>query len=322
MTAGMTVKEKLVQARNLIKEKRYDEARVILKQIDHPMATEWLNKIDMLAPAPAAKGTKRSGANSRGESDGVGADVSAAGTVNLGKVVREFGVSGGGLTRRFILGALSILPLFALLSFWPREFKLNTATAMGVGLPLLFVGGMLLMLIPALVAVIANPKITVYSNGLTRSGFSGLQTWTWEQIEGVRGGLTNQKIYGFTLYTTGKYDFFSEGKPVFNISSLTEDVQGAYSLINQFLVKTHAPMLVNRWKRGESLKFMAMEVRPDGLHFGRDHLPLHDIGEVTANKRIIFINRRNGKVWKHFALDVAYNPWVFMEVVNAIVRGA
>jgi hypothetical protein len=37
---------KLETARGLMKEKKYDEARAILKTIDHPKATKWLEQID------------------------------------------------------------------------------------------------------------------------------------------------------------------------------------------------------------------------------------------------------------------------------------
>jgi hypothetical protein len=42
-----------IQARELIRDERYDEARVILRGIDHPKAKEWLAKLDEIAP-PAA----------------------------------------------------------------------------------------------------------------------------------------------------------------------------------------------------------------------------------------------------------------------------
>lgn len=45
-----TVKEKMQRARELVKAKNYDEARQILETIDHPKATEWLNKIDTMSP--------------------------------------------------------------------------------------------------------------------------------------------------------------------------------------------------------------------------------------------------------------------------------
>lgn len=52
-------KAKMEAARELIQEKKYDEARVILRTVDHPIATEWLGKIDLVDPpkmaaAPAA----------------------------------------------------------------------------------------------------------------------------------------------------------------------------------------------------------------------------------------------------------------------------
>ena len=43
-------KSDLIYAKELIKEKRYDEARRILKKIDHPTAIKWLKKLDEIAP--------------------------------------------------------------------------------------------------------------------------------------------------------------------------------------------------------------------------------------------------------------------------------
>lgn len=42
----MTTKEKMLQARQLIQEKKYSEAQKILRTVDHPAAKEWLAKLD------------------------------------------------------------------------------------------------------------------------------------------------------------------------------------------------------------------------------------------------------------------------------------
>lgn len=43
-------KQKMLAARELINEKRYAEARTLLKTIDDPKAKEWLKKLDQIAP--------------------------------------------------------------------------------------------------------------------------------------------------------------------------------------------------------------------------------------------------------------------------------
>lgn len=43
-------KAKMEAARELIREKRYNEARVILQTVDHPLAQEWIAKIDSISP--------------------------------------------------------------------------------------------------------------------------------------------------------------------------------------------------------------------------------------------------------------------------------
>lgn len=41
-------KESLLKARDLIREKRYTEAKRLLKTVDHPTAKEWLQKLDTI----------------------------------------------------------------------------------------------------------------------------------------------------------------------------------------------------------------------------------------------------------------------------------
>ena len=43
-------KAKMQAARELIQEKRYQEARAILQSVDHPTARKWLAKLDQIAP--------------------------------------------------------------------------------------------------------------------------------------------------------------------------------------------------------------------------------------------------------------------------------
>ncbi len=59
-------REQLERARDLIKAKRYDEARAILQNIDHPTAQKWLEKLDELdspfeevAPSRRSKKAKK-----------------------------------------------------------------------------------------------------------------------------------------------------------------------------------------------------------------------------------------------------------------------
>jgi hypothetical protein len=59
----MTTKEKMLQARQLIQEKKYQEAQKILKTVDHPTAKEWLVKLDKLVKPEIEVPKKSLGAN-------------------------------------------------------------------------------------------------------------------------------------------------------------------------------------------------------------------------------------------------------------------
>lgn len=45
-------KAKFAAVKELIDEKKFDEARTLLKTIDHPVAQEWIDKLDKIAPPP------------------------------------------------------------------------------------------------------------------------------------------------------------------------------------------------------------------------------------------------------------------------------
>ncbi|MBZ0299730.1 MAG: hypothetical protein K8J31_08325, partial [Anaerolineae bacterium] len=48
-------RNQMQHAQQLIKQGRYDEARKLLRSIDHPKAREWLEKLDKRAPARAPR---------------------------------------------------------------------------------------------------------------------------------------------------------------------------------------------------------------------------------------------------------------------------
>jgi len=50
----MTIKDELVRARSLIQQQRYSEARAVLNRVDHPVAKDWLAKLNSLESSGAA----------------------------------------------------------------------------------------------------------------------------------------------------------------------------------------------------------------------------------------------------------------------------
>ncbi len=75
-----STKEQMLKARELIKAKKYDEARAILNKINHPTAKEWLAKLDNITPSKksakpgsaSSKGSKKSASKASSGSTGRG----------------------------------------------------------------------------------------------------------------------------------------------------------------------------------------------------------------------------------------------------------
>jgi|GEM_PF-3505532 len=66
----MSPKEKMIKARQLIKGKKYDEARSLLETVNHPKAKEWLAKINKISPpAKSSKASKKAPAQKSSSSN-------------------------------------------------------------------------------------------------------------------------------------------------------------------------------------------------------------------------------------------------------------
>ncbi len=303
----METKQALTQARDLIKQKRYDDARRILINVQHPLAEQWLEKIDQLAPKAAAPPQKRPTTPVEGDA--------------RGRQLAEYGINQSQLIRRLIIGVLSIPMIILMFQFFPRNFQLNAESLIAGGIPILIVLGMLMIILPALSAVMGGRKTTLYENGVERKALMGTTFVRWDELDGVQGGLTNSRAAGISLWITGAYMFFVNEKKVFDVTSLDANYDQLYTQLNKQIVTTHTQPLLARYRRGEDLKFARLYVRQDGLHLDKDFLPRDQMGEVVINRRFFFLNRSNGKVWKRYPIEQCYSPYLVLAVVNTIVSG-
>jgi len=55
----MDIKDQMLGAKNLIQQRRYDEARAILKTIQHPTSQKWLAKLEQIHPEKKSESPKR-----------------------------------------------------------------------------------------------------------------------------------------------------------------------------------------------------------------------------------------------------------------------
>lgn len=303
----METKQALTQARDLIKQKRYDDARNILVNVNHPLAEQWLERIDQLAPQSAAPPQKRQTTAMDGDA--------------RGRQLAEYGINQSQLIRRLILGVLSIPMIILMFQFFPRNFQLNAESLIAGGIPILIVLGMLMITLPALIAVVGGRKTTLYEHGVERKSLTGTTFVRWDELDGVQGGLTNSRAAGISLWITGAYMFFVNEKKVFDVTSLDANYDQLYAQLNKQIVNTHTQPLLARYRRGEDLKFARLYVRQDGLHLDNDFLPRDQMGEVVINRRFFFLNRSNGKTWKRYPIEQCSSPYLVLAVVNAIVNG-
>jgi hypothetical protein len=116
-------KQKMREAQGLIKEKRYDDARKLLRTVEHPTAKDWLKKLDQLDPpkkqtsskpkATAKASASRSSSSSNLDFDTIliGAIVVVA-IIAVGVLVVALSGGGGGgsteLTQRVAGGGVEV----------------------------------------------------------------------------------------------------------------------------------------------------------------------------------------------------------------------
>lgn len=305
----MSVKEQMTHARQLIGEKRYAEARAILQQLDHPIAQEWLQKLDDIAPQ---------------QNDDIFASDRAKPTEN--SILHEYGFSKFEAFRRLLLGILLIGLGIAMIFLLREDTDTDNSIGTWLILILLDVGWFFFgfwLTIPSLMAILGGRKTIISSQGISRQSLTGVKHFDWQEIETYKGGLTRLIYSGIPLFTYGAYSFYSQGKVAFQISNLDASPYDICDLIVRQIIAHQTDPLVARFRMGETLKFntlsVKVEIQQDGLHSGNKVLPMNEFGEAGVQGDNVHIVRKNGKTWKRFRISDMDSPWLFVEVVNAIV---
>lgn len=108
----MADEQQLQQARDLITQKKYHEARSILLWMDHPTAKAWLAKLDQIAPDSFSTGTVGSTGIPKVPATGTLLTVSFVGMLTfaiLGIFFQPLLILAGALAVAFVAGLLTKL---------------------------------------------------------------------------------------------------------------------------------------------------------------------------------------------------------------------
>lgn len=322
----MVTTEKTLQAAHaLIRQKRYDEARQLLVQVDHPTARNWLMKLDEIAPAqtaPAAPPPQESTIKPLASTSEVTPSQSTVSAGDKGKLLWEYGYNRMEIFRRVFFGV--VFSVLGLAILWAKLGR-GVERSEGALVVLAFTGFMVIaglaIVIPALLTIVNKRRTKLYANGIERTEGTEQIFVPWDQLQKITGFLLEQRQMGITVFVTGSYDFHVDGKIAFKVSALDAYAGELYVRANEQMARIHSPRLIKALANGGSVQFGDITIQSDGVyHKGELAIPRAALGEASINNMSLFITLRDGSTWKRFGTNQLGNAWVMQAVINALAR--
>lgn len=295
------IKAQMQQARDLIKAKKYSEARSILEGINHPKAQEWLSKIEQMA---------QSGSTSTPQATGRGNEI------------ETFGVNKTETGLRFVVAIILVVLVIAVSFYveWDAFTVRDRENFMFLMAAVLFIPGSIWLFSSSIPVLIKGRKTIIYSNGVVRND----EYYSWEQITGIKGEIKkdNDNDSSGSLLTTGKYTLYQGDEALFDLTAFDENVHRQHSYINGSILETHTQPMIQRVRAGETLQFGELEVKADGLYFKDKYLSFAEFSKVNINNSLMTILDRNGNIWKAYSTGGFFNLPLFLVVINELTQNS
>ncbi len=310
----LTTREYMEEARDLIAQKRYDDAREILVDIDHPVARKWLDKLDEIDPPllddPFAEAQEAEPVRPKRKSP-----------TDKGELLGVFGINIFEFIRRLIYGLF-----FGVVAGFMMSAGVSNKNEEAIRLALILAGAGLLILALGFLGNVAytfliDRKTLIHEYGVERKTRKGLQFYSFEQINAVQGYLTVMYTNGITTVIIGSFKFFHDDTPLFAVYGMDRGFSQLSGYVIQKIEETHKSRLLKEYRSGKTLHFKPIELRPDGLHYDKKHLTLADFDGMEVDSDSVKIgNKKTGRAWKRYHLSAVRNPWLLEAILNSVTK--
>jgi hypothetical protein len=211
-----------------------------------------------------------------------------------------FGLNYFEIIRRMMFGLAGITLAFTVFPVIPNPPMFNWETLIPFGITIAMAGFGVYLVFTSLYNFLNNPRYTLSKNGIMLNSLVSKKSWTWDEVDGVRGGLTHHKLYGFaTLYVHGAYSFYTREQKLFEVSNFIRNGSSFYDTVCKQIMRIQHAVYYNRIQRGETIKFGNLSLNKKALYIGKNEMLLDNIKGVQLSSSVLFIFAKDKKsAWK------------------------
>ena len=135
----------------------------------------------------------------------------------------------------------------------------------------------------------------VCENGFAYSDRKGVKVWQWEQIESVTANIARNYTYGIYIGTTHTYDLVNTEGEKLEINDSLKDVDNFYAHLQNKSLQLRYRRLADLYNKGNKVSFGPVTIsKQDGLQVGKKNFTWETIEQVTIDKGILSVKKKDG----------------------------
>jgi hypothetical protein len=166
-----------------------------------------------------------------------------------------------------------------------------------------------------------NKGAVVFERGFAYRDRKGLQIWRWEEIASLTSAITRHYTVGIYTGTTHRYTLFSRRNVRLVLTDSFSKVEQLAQEIDQNIFPILYASAASQFNTGQALVFGPVVISKAGIVIGKKIYPWTDVREVSIQRGILKVSRKDGGWFRsaRAAAAVIPNLNVLLAIIHQVV---
>ena len=167
-----------------------------------------------------------------------------------------------------------------------------------------------------------NKSAAIYEKGLAYCDNSGVQTWTWPDVEWLYCAITKHYTNGIYTGTTYVYTLHKADGSKIRLDNKFKNIETLGRTINQKAAPIQYERLLQQLRNGQSVKLGEVTISKENLTISKKTFAWNEIASVGINKGFVNIKKKDGGWFSGGTAAVANIPNLdaLLAVIDQIVK--
>ena len=166
-----------------------------------------------------------------------------------------------------------------------------------------------------------NKAVVLYEYGLAYLDRKGLQVWRWEDVGSMKSAITRHYTNGIYTGTTHIYTIANRQNQRLDLSDSFTKVEELAKVIDESIYSFLYEQAAEQYNSGQAIVYGPVAISKTGITIGRKTYPWMDVKEVSIQRGILKVSRKEGGWFSGASASAAAIPnlRVLLSIIHQVV---